>query len=109
MSVDPTNVDFTGIEDVTNIEPAPTLAEQNGELFIGPLGDEGKGLMKELLDALRAEAASEVPVAAQAFERLGVPYGRRSWNGWEVYWAGVSDEEVLAALREWHRSFRMQS
>jgi hypothetical protein len=110
MTVNPDNVDLTNIEAVTDIEPEPTLIVGHNEHYFGPLGEEGKRLLAELLDATadgEPVEQSDTPIGTRVFDRLGLDYTHAEWNGYELFWAKASTEEVVDALRSWHEAYIM--
>lgn len=98
MAVDLESVNLTHVEDVTDIEPPPTIAVSDTEHHFGALGHEGKRLMLELLEA----TSEEEPFGERVFGRLGLPYTHTAWNEYHLYWADVDNETVVEALEEWN-------
>lgn len=109
MAVDPANVDLEAIEDVSDVEPTPTLAVSDNEHHFGSfgpdagaLGQEAKILLRELLDATpENESTSE-----RVFERLGVGYSHAEWQDYDLYWAD-DEEAFVEALRTWNSARSM--
>lgn len=96
MAVDPNNIDLNGIEDVSDIEPAPTIAVSRSRMEFGSVGEEGKRLLKELMDKTEDE-----PMSRRVFTRLGVGYSHAQWGDYDLYWADDEDEFV-EALENWN-------
>ncbi len=103
MPVDLNAVNFDHAEDVTDIQPEPTLAVSDGEHHIGALGNEGKRLMLELLD----DTDENEPMDARVFDRLGLAHTHAEWNGYDLYWADAPTNEVVAALERWNAAQSM--
>lgn len=105
MTIDPQFIDLENIEDVSDIEPTPTLAlnHEEGEHRLGSLGDTGRRLMLELLEA----TDESEPTGDRVFGTLGLDYEQAEWQGWELYWADASDEEVVEALKDWSAAYNM--
>lgn len=102
MSVNPDHVDLNNIEDVTDIEPEPTLAASDSEHRIGSIGLRGKTLLIELL----AETPDDEPMAERVFERLGEEYAHAEFEDYDVFWA-EDEDSLVESLEEWEsgRSF----
>lgn len=98
MPIDVDTIDLTHVQDVTDIEPTPTLAVSDDAHHIGPLGHEGKRLMLELLDA----TDEEEPVGTRVFGRLGLPYAHARWHEFDLYWAEGGSDAVVKALASWN-------
>lgn len=99
MAVDAHLIDLNHIEDVSDVEPEPTLAVRGTGYRPGPLGSEGKRLIKELLNATEDEDA---PVGTRVFDRLGLDYEHRQWNGYDLYWADADRDTIVSALEAWN-------
>ena len=101
--VDVKYIDLENVESVSEIKPEPTLAIKENAHHIGSLGSEGKRLMLELLSATdESEPADE-----RVFGRLGLPYQHTTWQGYDLLWAEVDNEEVVAALERWNSGHSM--
>ena len=100
MTVRPHYIDLENIEDVSDIDPPPTLAvnHSDGEQRLGPMGDAGRRLMLELLDA----TDESEPMGERVFGRLGLNWRATNWAGWDLYWAAAEREDVIDALQEWN-------
>lgn len=105
MAVDPNFIDLEHIEDISDIEPPPTIAmhDEQGEHRLGPLGDTGRRLLLELLDATDAGE----PTGERVFGRLGLDWQEAEWQGWKLYWADAERDEVVEALKDWNVSHSM--
>lgn len=102
MTVNPENLDFTGVEDVTDIEPQPTLAIGEDSHYFGSIGAEGKALLSELFDM----KSDDEPADERVFARLGVGFSHTRWRDFDLYWA--DDENAFVdALREWKTTQEM--
>lgn len=99
----PASANLETAEDVSDIEPPPTMAVSENEHRLGSLGEEPRGLLLDLLDA----TDDSEPIEARVFDRLGVDCHHRRWRAYDLYWA--RDEEAFAeALRDWKRSAEME-
>lgn len=100
MRIDPSNIDFENIEDVTDIKPAPNVAVRRSEHHFSGLGQEGKRLLLELLDV----TSEDEPFADRVFGRLGVGYRKAEWNEYELYWVEGGGDALLGALERWNQA-----
>lgn len=105
MTIDPQFIDLEHVEDVSDIDPPPTLAvnHEAGEHRLGPLGEAGRRLLLEVLDA----TDEDEPMGERVFGRLGLDWNEATWDGWELYWADADKEEVVKALKRWNASYHM--
>lgn len=97
--MDLASVNFDTAEDVTDIEPEPTIAISENEHHFASIGYEAKRQLLMLLD----ETDPEEPLSTRVFERLGVPYQHASWRDYDLYWAD-DEEAFVEALRDWHQT-----
>ena len=98
MAVDPENVDLTHIEDVSDIEPPPILAVSENQHRFGPIGYEGKRLLKELLQA----TDESTPFEDRVFNRLGLSYQHATWDKYDLYWVDEGSDAFVEALENWN-------